>query len=178
MRSYLIIFSFITLLLNGCSSDNTENIDVSVSNLLGTWDLVEMTTQNGTATITEDGNSITVDFSLETSNENLQINFNEDPDTVTSQGSFTQITTVSILGQSETEETTIQGDFLEGDWELVNNRIIISSTEDALDDFMPSFEIMEITETTLVLRQSLDMQNIFESDGTEISGILIIRFQR
>ncbi|NAS29771.1 hypothetical protein GTQ40_02200 [Flavobacteriaceae bacterium R38] len=174
--SFSIIAASFFLLLS-CSTDDGD-LNVDPANLTGTWNLVNMTTQNGQAIVTEDGVTISVDFSLETSNENLRIMISENPNVISSEGSFTQRTTITAIGQTETEESVIEGVFLDGAWELNGDNLIITSGDDMLEEFSPSFEITRLTDTELEIRQNLNQNITLEGTNVQASGILIINFNR
>ncbi len=169
----------ILLILNGCATDDGE-LNIDTANLLGVWNLVTINSENGQATITEDGITVSVDFELSSENEDLQITFNEDPNVVSSEGSFTQVTTISTLGQTEVEETLIEGVFLDGNWILDGDQLTINSENEFSDDFdvVPTFEITRLTDTILEIRQDLNQQVIFTENDLETNGILILVFQR
>lgn len=171
----IVIVSF--FLLFSCSTDDGD-LDVDSADLTGTWNLVNLSTQNGQATVTEDGITTTVDFSLGTSNENLQVTISENPNVISSEGSFTQTTTITILGESETEESLIDGVFLDGAWELNGDNLIITADGEMLEEFSPSFEITRLTATELEIRQDLNQEVTFEGVNAQTSGILIISFSR
>ena len=173
--SLLILFFVFT----GCATDDGE-LNIDTANLLGDWNLVDINSENGEATITEDGVTITVDFELSSENEDLQITFDESPNVVSSEGSFTQVTTISTLGQTEVEETLIEGVFLDGNWILEGDQLTINSENEFNDDFdfVPTFEITRLSDTILEIRQDLNQQLTFSDNNLETNGILILTFQR
>jgi len=170
-----LIISF--FLLFSCATDDS-NDPIEPANLIGVWNLVDVNTQNGQAMVTESGVTIAADFSIGTSNEDVQVTITENPNIISSEGSFTQTTTITILGQEETEESVIDGAFLDGSWELNDTTLVITSGDNMLDDFNPSFEIVRLTETELEIRQNLDQEVSFEDNNIQTSGTLIIRFNR
>jgi len=177
MRILRLSIIILTFLFFSCATDDNDEI-IDPVNLAGIWNLTSLETQNGQAIITDGGITISADFSISTSNEGLQITFSEDPNVVSSEGSFTQTTMVTVIGQTETEETIVDDVFLDGNWQLNGDNLTITSGDAMLDEFNPSFEIVRLTETELELRQNLDQEVSFEENDIQTSGILVIILNR
>ncbi|NER12240.1 hypothetical protein GWK08_02185 [Leptobacterium flavescens] len=174
----LLIVAFV-FTFAACTSDDNE-ADFDSANLPGTWNLSGVTTQNGSAVVTQEGVTVTVDFSLSTSNEDLQVVFSENPNTVSSSGSFVQILTITAFGQTETEEEQVDGLFLDGTWQLNGSTLTIDSDDSTLEEFgtSPSFTVTQLTENSLEIRLNLDQEIMFNGETAQTTGTVIINFTR
>src|SRR5690606_22048979 len=107
----IIKLSFLLLLLVFVSfskdDDGGSNIDPDVS-LAGPWEFVDLNTNKGKMKITSEGTSIEASFKITGKDYDYQSVFTEEPNYVTSSGSFTMIITTTILNQTNTQEQLIE----------------------------------------------------------------------
>ena len=132
MKKYLLYVLTAFVLLVSCSSKDDENS--AESNILtGTWNLVAQS-QISTATITQGTNVFITKENAVGKDFNFKIIFSENPNTITSQGSYTLVTTYSSTGEpDEVNEstTTADNDGVEGNWSLSGSRLTIVNDDEA-----------------------------------------------
>lgn len=176
------------LVFVSCSKDDDggSNIDPNVS-LAGPWEFVDLNTNKGKMKITSEGTSIEASFKITGKDYDYQSVFTEEPNYVTSSGSFTMIITTTILNQTNTQEQLIEdyGDDnfgLAGAWNIEGNKFIITN-----DDEQATYTIIELTENRFKFQMDLsesefasEMEGLEgdEEVGIEISGQLIYTFTR
>lgn len=186
----IIKWSFLLLLITfvSCSKDDDggSNIDPNVS-LAGPWEFVDLNTDKGKMKITSEGTSIEASFKITGKDYDYQAVFTEEPNYVTSAGSFIMVLTVSILGETNTEEQLIEdygdeNDGLTGAWSIEGNKLVVTN-----DDEQSTYTITELTENRLKFQMDLSQSEFFpgmedlegdEEVGIEISGQLIYTFTR
>lgn len=175
----------LTVLITSCSSDNSPNVDTTID-ITGNWDLVKQETRNGKITVTVEGEEVEVGFSIDGKNFNYQQFFGTDPNIVTGEGNYTQVTTISFLGQTETNEQQItdNGEFRGSTWEISGSNFIISNEETG--DIV--FSIKELTENTFRLEANLAtlseeaIAGLLAEQGFtgefEVSGVIEVLYTR
>lgn len=104
----LLVLLTLTITLFSCGGDDDNNAPVSPNaDLLGTW---AGTSLSGsiTGTIEDSGNIIPISGTVTGSNLNYTITFTENPNNLTSQGTFDITFTIMANGQTFTEGSTGQ----------------------------------------------------------------------
>lgn len=168
MRKLSILFVVIALTLNSCSS-NDDSSDTNVS-IVGTW---EMTSFDGSGTGTTTIQMLPVTFNINANsfNENYQLTFTENPNELTSQGTFGLSIEISALGQSMTEtiddaESLLPiSDTATSEWSLTGNQLTLMANGETV-----SLTVMELTETNLTLLVAIDEQ--VDANGTVVDAQL------
>ncbi len=114
LKKLITVFS-ITLFLASCSSsDDAPQVDAK--DMLGTWNLTEITTE-GTTKSTANGVTIESTFSSFGKNYNAKTIFTENPNNFESSGSYTSVLTTTTLGQENTIEVPLNNILGSGTWE-------------------------------------------------------------
>ena len=163
-KQFFILF-LVTILIS-CSSNETTNNFVLENDLLGEWNINSMHTDQGTATIYANGVALYGTFSANGSSINMTTSFNENPNTVSSQGSLTANANVSFLGENYNDEidlSTAAGFIPSGTWSLADNVLTFSSQNQNMLTDIISFDA-----DTLKLK-SVFNRNLKDLIDTDIS---------
>ncbi|WP_340199243.1 hypothetical protein [Ascidiimonas sp. W6] len=165
----LRLFSFVFFLfLLSCSSEDKPLIDIA--NLTGTWNLQSFDTDIKT-TFNLQGIPISSDTEVIAQDIQLQISFSENPDIVTSNGSYTLVITTTVLTETETEEIIGTDDLLSGTWSATPEFIIIQSNGSENLDFLElqsvSYRIIELSASRLELRADFSTSRTVEGIETD-----------
>ena len=152
LKKFIALFSIILFISCNNSEDSTP-IDTTAQedDLVGTWSLTEIT-QDGTATATVQGVPVETNYTSFGKNIDAQIVFTQNPNNFTASGGFTSVVTVTLLGQSTTEEfpIVIDGVLNQGTWEVNQGVITVTQNSDS-----QAFNITELTDTRLKLEIEL-----------------------
>ncbi len=141
---------------------------------VGTWNLTNAIVENGVATTTVSNTELTIPYEASSTNEDVQITLSENPNTIISTGTYTTILEFNVLGTDYNEEISSDSPLASGSWEINDNNLTITSNEDTSG----SYEIIELTETTLKLKTEID--RVIRAGGADLDtkGSLIITFAR
>ncbi len=125
----LLLALFVVLF--SCSDDEAP-LPTS-EGMLGTWSVTAIS-YKGSTTTTVSGVSIKADFTGTGKDMDLTTTFSENPNTVTSEGSYTIVLTTTMLGQTTTEEYPFDEAVIDGTWTLEGRTLTITNgaiTQDA-----------------------------------------------
>jgi hypothetical protein len=114
--------------------------------MVGEWSLTALE-YKGSTTTTAQGTSIKADFTGTGKNMDLITVFGANPNTVTSEGTYTIVLKTTYMGQTETEEYESDETVTDGTWSLNGRTLTITNdfgTEDAT--------VIEQSSTTLKLK--------------------------
>jgi hypothetical protein len=127
-----------------CSED--EDPIPTSEGMVGDWAITALD-YKGTTTTTAQGVSIKADFTGTGKDMDLITTFNSNPNTVTSEGSYTIVLKTTSMGQSTTDEYEMDETVTDGTWALNGKTLTVTS------DFGPqTATILEQTSTTLKLK--------------------------
>ncbi|QMU64862.1 MAG: hypothetical protein GKR88_11555 [Flavobacteriaceae bacterium] len=160
----MIISGGAVLLAIACSNNDSNPPQLSESDLINTWNLTELYTENGSATTTVDNMPISVVYTLTGSNFNQQVIFGDNPKTITQNGSFTLTAIYTLAGISQTSQQVVnEVPNIAGMWSYQNNVINITNSSGVIT----SANVISFDGTVLKLRTSLvqDVGNITVTDG-------------
>jgi hypothetical protein len=139
----LLLLSLAVIFLS-CSED--EDPIPTSEGMVGDWAITELD-YKGTTTTTAQGVSIKADFTGTGKDMDLITTFNSNPNTVTSEGSYTIVLKTTSMGQSTTDEYEMDETVTDGTWTLNGKTLTVTS------DFGPqTATILEQTSTTLKLK--------------------------
>lgn len=161
----LITLFSITLFFASCSSSD-DAPQVNSKDLLGTWNLTEVTTE-GTTKSTGNGVTIESTYTSLGKDYNAKLIFSENPNKFQSSGSYTSVVTTTTLGQESTINVPINNIIGAGDWEITGNTLNTSGYGDDA-----SAEILELNESTLKLKILLDKEFTFNGVSQKTTGIV------
>jgi uncharacterized glyoxalase superfamily protein PhnB len=159
MKITKLLLLSIAVIFYSCGDD--EDPKPTSEKMVGTWAITALD-YKGSATSTNGGTTLTADLSGTGKNMNITTTFGANPNTVTSQGSYTIVMKTTFMGQTETAEENFYDIFLDGTWTLNGNTLSITDnngTEKAT--------IVEQTNTTLKLKLEVNETETFQ--GTTIT---------
>ncbi|CAL2086959.1 Lipocalin-like domain-containing protein [Tenacibaculum sp. 190524A05c] len=119
MKKLLLLFVSMSLFVS-CSDDNGETlVDVDASEIVGKWDLIELTA-NGKSTNETLGQSVETEFSTLGKDFDFEVEFTNNPQNVTGTGSYNSVVTYTALGQTTTEviPTTTANGLEDATWDV------------------------------------------------------------
>jgi Lipocalin-like domain len=154
MKNLFYVTALISLLLMGCDKEDTTD----VSKVVGNWELTEIYTDDGVSTNTGFGETFSYTYSFYGKDFNTVTTFTENPNTFTSSGSYTVVTTAVIGGLENTVETNVPAFNTPGQWEINGDTFIQTISGNSTE-----FQILELSDTKLRLRFDEDVT--FESGG-------------
>jgi hypothetical protein len=114
--------------------------------MVGNWAITALE-YKGTTTTTAQGATIKADFTGTGKDMDLITHFKANPNTVTSEGSYTIVLKTTYMGQSMTEEVPMEEVVTDGTWKLNGSTLTVTNDFGAQDA-----TIVEQTSTTLKLK--------------------------
>jgi hypothetical protein len=155
----LSVLSVFTLLFLSCSDNNDSGLEVTETAIVGAWNLTAFDITDGEISTTIGG--ITTVATLEGVGKDFDmvVNFSENPQTVTSEGSFNIVLSITTMGQTITEEQDGEDIFDATEWRLNGNSIIFGSGEEEV-----AFLITSLTDTEMNLQSEANSSTIEFSD--------------
>ena len=139
----LLLLSLAVIFLS-CNED--EDPIPTSEGMVGNWAITALD-YKGTTTTTAQGISIKADFTGTGKDMDLITTFTTNPNTVTSEGSYTIVLKTTYAGQSTTEEYEVDETVTDGTWTLSGKNLTVTG------DFGPqTATILEQTSTTLKLK--------------------------
>lgn len=187
MKIIKLSFLFLLFTFVSCSKDDDSvNIDPDV-NIAGVWEMVNYHLDNGKITYSFEGQNFSYNYTVKGKDYDYQVIFSEDPNYVTSSGSYTSVVTTSFLGQSDTQEIPISTDDIEG--EIIGGTWSIEGTKfiTVVEETETSMDIRELTENRMKLQidladaelLGLDLEDMeLEGIDVKISGKINITLER
>jgi hypothetical protein len=167
MKKYIhLLATFLLVLTISCTSNEAINVPVSENDLLGEWNVSTFSADQGNATAFSNGLSITGTFSAYGSSINMITTFEENPNTVSAEGSLIANSEVSFLGQNyynEEEVNNIPGFLFPANWSLTENVLTFTNLNQTV-----AADIIYFSTDTLRLKTALG-RNLTELVGTDIT---------
>jgi len=174
----LVLVLFLGIVSVSCSTDDEEpgvfSGNVKASDIEGVWTVTEFYTENGKINTKISGVDVTANFQSDGKNfKNSKITFTQNPDVVTSTGTFTNTTTVSYLTFSQTEDSseTIP---IAGTWSIANNIVSMGVAPTFLE-----YTIIDFTQNTLKLKyryiENVEVVSGITGDATATIFITVTR---
>ena len=162
----LSLIGVFALVFTSCSDDDSVGVsNASESQIIGTWNLTALETRDGRSDTNFDGTSIPTTFTAVGKDFDTVVIFSEEPQTVTSEGSYTTVTTTTVMGETSTEEETGEDFFESNEWRLDGSILYFGSGEEEI-----GFTITELTDSQMSLRYELDETVDFLGFETSISA--------
>jgi len=153
MKKYFLL-SFIgifTLVFSSCSNDKDGVSNASEDSIIGTWNLTALEATDGRSNTTIEDTSIPATFNAIGKDFDTIVTFSEEPQLVTSEGSYTSVLTTTIMGQTETEEQEGEDFFQSDEWRLDGNILYFGTGDEEV-----GFTIIELNDSKMSLRYNLD----------------------
>jgi hypothetical protein len=153
MKITKLFLLVVAVILLSCSED--EDPLPTSAGMVGKW-AIKSLEYGGTTSTAFMGTSITANFTGTGKDMNHITTFNENPNTVVGQGSYTIVLTTTIAGQKETEEIEFYEVVTDGTWSLNGREMTVTNGTESR-----TATVLDQTATTLKLRIDL---NETESD--------------
>ncbi|MEO9571601.1 MAG: lipocalin family protein [Polaribacter sp.] len=167
MKTKILLLLAVVTFLTACETNDNANIDITSADLIGTWNLTQQSIDDGSMTITSEGQTQTVTYSALAKDLDITYTFSVNPNELNLNGSYTLVATANFLGQSETEEQEINTSLFPIKpvaWSLNGNALTF--TEE--NDFPAVLNVVEFSENYLKLVGEI---NETETDGGESYNI-------
>jgi hypothetical protein len=145
MKTAKLLLLCLTVLFFSCS-DN-EDPQPTSKGMVGSW-AISAIDYKGTTTVTEAGKSEKIDYAGTGKDMNLTATFTENPNNVTTVGSYKIVLKITQNGQTKTEEFELDEAFSNGTWSLSGNALTITSP-----DGPETVTIAEQNATTLKVKE-------------------------
>jgi hypothetical protein len=161
---------------NEDSIDNS-NQTITSADLLGTWNLTKQTMEEGSSTVTSDGETYIASFSSLAKNINYTFTFAENPNKINFQGTYTLVTSTSIMGQNMVEEKEIDTsiDLIEPlGWSLINNSLTIVENVELPEGMI----IEEFTSNSIKLKGQIEETYIEDDELVALKATMYIELER
>ncbi len=172
MKKISILFASFLFVFASCSSDddNTDTQVDSTVDITGSWELKAMEYE-GESTQTAGGQTLTVTYEAFGKDFDAQVVFTEDPNEVTSTGTYTIEMTMTSMGQSITQDfpVDVSEEFISAsEWSIDGNVMtlisegetqtaeIITLTQNLMVLLTEQTEILNGAETTVVAEFTLE----------------------
>lgn len=154
-----ILFKLVFLALVGVLITNCKKDDDNFASLVGTWNLTDIHTDNGTSTVTFLGIPVTGTYTFHGIDYNATTTFTENPNEFVSSGDYTYLISVNYAGVPQTEIDTIEVSSVNsGEWEINGDKLTQFIAGDST-----VLTIEELTDSKLRVRYDQDV--IFEDQG-------------
>lgn len=177
MKTKILLLLTIVTFLTSCESNDDANINITSADLIGTWNLKQQSIENGSMTITSQGQTLTATYSALAKDIDLTYTFSENPNKLNLNGSYNLVATANFLGQSETEEEKIDTNLfpIEAiDWSLKGNTLTL--IED--NDFPTVLNVVEFTDSYIKLVGELDETETDGGDSYNIKATLTVILEK
>jgi hypothetical protein len=159
-------FSVLLLLtvMNGCTSNDSIDQNITEDDLLGSWNVTELYTENGTTAAYFDGQSITGTYSGVGSDLDMTALFEGNPNNFYTSGNFTFNGTISFLNEQLTTQQVVDAipSFISpASWSLLDNTLTFSNADETILS-----NIIYYSNDTLRLKSSIN-ENILDQLNAE-----------
>ena len=158
MKITKLLLIGLAVVLFSCSED--EDFVPTSEGMTGDWAITALD-YKGSTTTSGQGVNMKVDFTGTGKNMDLITSFGMDPNTVTSEGSYTIVLKTTYMGQSTTEEYDMDETVTDGTWTLNGKTLTVTN-----DFGTETATVLEQTSTTLKLKAEV-------SESESDSGITV-----
>ncbi|WP_116772446.1 hypothetical protein [Maribacter litoralis] len=159
------LLSVFALAFTSCSNDEDAVTNASEAEIVGTWNLTALETKDGRSDTNFDGTSIPTTFTAVGKDFDTVVTFSENPNIVTSEGSYTTVVTTTVMGETSTDEETGEDFFESDEWRLDGSTLYFGSGEEEV-----GFTITELTDSKMSLRYEIDETVDFFGATTSVSA--------
>lgn len=167
MKKYILlsVISLGILVFSSCSKDNDGVSEASEASIIGTWNLTALEATDGKSDTTIDGTSVPTTFEAVGKDFDTVVIFSENPQIVTSEGSYTTVVTTTVMGETTTDEQVGENFFESDTWRLDGNTLYFGTGDEEI-----GFTITELTNSKMSLRYQLDENIEIFGSPTSISA--------
>lgn len=145
MKIAKLLLLSVAVTLFSCGDD--EDPLPTTKAMVGTWQ-VSAIDYKGTTTTTLAGATAKADYTGTGKDMNLTATFTENPNNVTTQGSYTVVMKTTVDGKTQTNEVEFDEAFSNGSWSLNGRELTITSA-----DGPETVTIVEQSATTLKIKE-------------------------
>lgn len=182
MKKLLLFLVMITVISSCSKDDNTNTPQVTNNDLIGTWKVTAVTSENGKIkgdyTTPAGDISINSDLIVTGKDYNMTITFADNPKKISNTGSFVAIVKVSIplLGERSFEQTISEIPATAGEWNVQNNILTASNNGKSTSINIVSYNQSEIV-FSYPLNSSLTKEElaVLSIKNATIEGSLVIK---
>ena len=176
MKTKMVFLFTVAFVLASCESSN-GTLDITNADILGTWNLTKQTLEDGEATITVQNQTFNSTFSVDTKDIDATFTFSENPNELAVNGTYTVVTTATILGVTNVEEEIIDTNTTPSEptsWSLDGNNILFSDGND-----LPAIMyVEEFSANFLKLKGEINVSETDNGITNTTSGMLYIELER
>lgn len=148
MKKLHFLFIILALSLTACSTDDDSNGSTS-GDIVGTWIGVDVDYSGSTVTEIPGGDDLVSDFVGEAYDVNYSITLSENPNNLSSDGSYSIELTTTTLGQTQVQNIENLEFESVGTWSKVGDQLTIVS-----NGATSVGTILELTSTSMKLQQN------------------------
>ncbi|MDO6472924.1 hypothetical protein [Maribacter sp. 1_MG-2023] len=148
----LSIITVFTLVFTSCSNDDDGAVSSATEEeVVGTWNLTALEATDGRSDTTIEGTTIPATFKAVGKDFQTIVTFSEDPQVVTSEGSYTTVLSTTIAGENDTQEQEGEDFFASEKWRLDGSTLYFGSGEEEI-----GYTIVELNDSKMSLRYELN----------------------
>ncbi|MFY0631203.1 MAG: lipocalin family protein [Flavobacteriaceae bacterium] len=174
MKIKLLLFVAVIACLSSCTNNDTSPINVSESDILGTWNVIDSEVE-GTATITVGGITSSVSMVNTGRDYDFTFEFANNPNTVMALGTYTSVNTITVDGQTSVQEipvSSIDG-FDSGTWSVNGDQLTITA-----NGRTSVATIAEFTGNLMVITTAVEETQNFQGVSVVLTGESSVTLQR
>jgi len=170
MKNFRPLFSLLlvsNVILISCSDD--DGAKPASDQIAGNWELVSLN-YSGSSSVSAAGTTLETDFVGTGKEIDYILELSENPNTISSSGSYTIELESTVSGQTVVTEQIFTEIVGAGTWEVVGNRLVVeaaTTTGGVVTGGSSSFDILELTESSL--RIAFDTTIVQSQAGAELS---------
>ena len=164
MKTTKLLFLSLAVIFFSCSEDD-EPLPTS-QGMVGTWTMTAVD-YRGTSTTTVMGVTAKADFTGTGKDISVMSTFNENPNTVATEGSYIIVLTTTSMGQTHTDEVAFEDVITDGTWTLDGRTLTITGP-------IGPQKATIVEQTSTALKMSMDVkQNQTTQTGSITADIKI-----
>ena len=176
MKNKILILFLLVAFLTACET-NDNNINISEADLIGTWNLTKQTVENGSFTISAQGQTVNANYSADTKDIDFRYIFSQNPNELSLDGKYTLVATVNVLGVSNSEEQEVDTSQLpmnSANWSLSGNTLTFTDSQD-----IPAvLNVVAFSGNYLKLQGDFNETQSFNGDTVTVEGTIIIELSK
>ena len=176
MKSKILLLLTLVTFLTACET-NDNNIIISEADLIGTWNLTKQTVENGSFTVSAQGQTINANYSAVTKDIDFRYTFSQNPNQLNFDGKYTLVATVNVLGVSNSEEQEVdtnQFPMTSANWSLDRNTLTFTDSQD-----IPAvLNVVAFSGNYLKLQGDFNETQSFNGDTVTVEGTIIIELSK
>lgn len=173
-KASLFIF-FISIIFTSCSKEEAKENQITNNNLVGNWKVTNVTSENGKISGSVAGVPLNIGFSATGKDYSMVITFSDNPKKITNTGSFTLVSTITILTKTEKIEQKISNiPAINGNWNIENNILTTIQNGKKANINIVSYNNSEIVFKYSMSESMEDIAGMNLTNG-KIDGSLILK---